>query len=340
MPQDRLDTILSVIMWTLVAAVITVAVLFAFNVYKVRRAEALATPALRLVENMKTQVRNNPNSAALRIRLGEALAAVGKYDAAVEQFENALKIEPDSVPAYLDLGLVAIAQEDYGAAERFLLRVVELTESDDMSNVNIMRDTALYNLGLVALENEEYEDAIAYFKNALRIRKDASDTYYYLAEAYLGLGETDAAKDQLLIALEFDPNYPEAHFLMGEIYLSEGDEAKASEEFRKAADLAPDVDIPIEALNGMGTAEERIARAKEAEEKGDIDAALVHVVVARNVDPENFEAAELHGKLLVLASDTKGALVAYREALDMAPDDDAADRIEAEIERLEKETGE
>ena len=335
--QDRLDTILSAIMWTLGAAVLIVAVVFAYNVYQVRLNEASATPALRLVENMKAQVRTNPNDAALRIRLGEALGAVGKYAEAVEQFENALKIEPDSVPAYLDLGLVAIAQEDFAAAERFLLRVVQLTDESEMANVDITREAALYNLGLVALERTDYEDAVAFFKNALRIRKDASDTYYNLAQAFAGLDEIEAAQQQLLIAFQFDPNYAEAHFLMGELYLAQDNEVKASEYFAKSAELAPDVDIPAEALAGMGTPEERIARARTAQEEGDMEVALINVSVARNVDSENFEAAELHGQLLVIVSDTKGALVVYREALEIAPED-AIERIEAEIERLEGAT--
>jgi len=336
-PRSTLDTVLNVFILVLLAGVIGLGAWFGYSVYQTRQAERLATPALRLVENMKAQVRENPNDANLRIRLGEALGAVGQYDAAVEQFENALKIEPENTAAYLDLGLVAIEQRDFGAANRFLLRVIELTEGSDFQNVDLLREYALYNLGLISLENGEYEDAVAFFRNALRVKKDASDTYYNLAQAYYGLDEVDAALEQLEIAIMFDPNYAQAHFLWGEILLEQGDEVEASNHFYAAVQAVPDADPPQEALASLGPAEDRIARARSAQQAGELEEALGQVRIARNVAPDNIEATVLHAELLVAVGDPKGAITAYEEALQIAPDEDKPG-IEEKIDRLKSES--
>jgi len=336
--RDTLDTVLSAVMWSLVVAVLVVGGWFGYSVYVVRQSEAAATPALRLVQELSVTVKERPNDAALRIRLGEALGAAGRYKEAIEQFENALRLEPDNAGAYLDLGLVAMLSEDYGAARRYLLRVVELTGDALYSGLDDRRELAFYNLGLLSLEDKEYEDAIGYFKAALRIRRDASDTYYHLALAFQALDEPDAAHQQLEIALSFDPNYAQAHFLMGELYLADGDEVNASYHFYRAAEIAPEADPPQEALASFGTPDERIARGEDLLSGGDVEAALLQALVARNLAPDSAQAAAFHGLVLIERTDYADAVEVLEEALKLAGDDDAA--IEAELERARGLAGE
>lgn len=336
-PRDRFDTALSIVLWTLVIGILALGGIFAYSVYADRQAAALATPALRLIDSLKDQVRANPNEVVLRVRLGEALAAAGKFDEAVEQFENALRIDENHTGAYLDLGIVALATEDHDAAERYLLRVVELTDDDDMAGVNERRELALYNLGLLSISSKDYEDALGYLKGATRIRRDASDSYYAMARAFRGLGELEAAQQELEIALAFDPNYAAAHFLMGQLYSEQDDEVNASYHYQKAAELAPDSDPAQEALAAFGTAEERIERGEAALEEGDIETALIEALVARNVEPANVTPVVFHGKVLVLRGDDAAAFEVYTEALELSPDDE---EIQDELDRLEALVGE
>ena len=114
---------------------------------------------------------------------------------------------------------------------------------------------AAYNLGRLAILDERYEDAVAQLKESLRIRRDASDTYYHLALAFKGLDETDAAIEQLELALAFDPNYAAAFYQLGTIYLLEGDDINASYALYQAVRLEPEAEVAIEALASLGEAE-------------------------------------------------------------------------------------
>jgi cytochrome c-type biogenesis protein CcmH/NrfG len=48
------------------------------------------------------------------------------------------------------------------------------------------------------------------------------------------------AEEQLLLVVDEDPKYVEAHFLLGSMYLSSGLKARALSKFKKVVELAPD----------------------------------------------------------------------------------------------------
>ena len=100
-------------------------------------------------------------------------------------------------------------------------------------------------------------------KGALRIRRDASDTYYHLARAYQGLEEYDAAIEQLEIAIAFDPNYAQAHFLMGRSTRIMEDEVNASYHFGSRLTRARCRSAGRGAA-AFGTSAERMARGEAA----------------------------------------------------------------------------
>ena len=72
-------------------------------------------------------------------------------------------------------------------------------------------------------------------------------------------------EEYLLYTLQFDPNMPEANYDYGMLLLAKKDMAGAAEHFRTSADAAPDVDKPQIELEKLGTSEERLAAADEAE---------------------------------------------------------------------------
>jgi tetratricopeptide (TPR) repeat protein len=327
-----LDNILTITVLVLLAAILALAIFFVLQVLADRRAEEDANPAMRVVRSIEDQVRQNPNDAVLRVRLGEALGAAGRFDQAVEQLNAALEIEPEHIGAYLDLGIIALETEDYPAAERYFLRVLELTEGTQYGNVDTRREVAAYNLGRLAILDERYEDAVAQLKESLRIRKDASDTYYHMALAFKGLEEYEAAVEQLELALAFDPNYAAAFYQLGTIHLLEGDEINASYALYEAVRLEPEAEVAIEALASMGEASEWHDRAQTALDEGRLDDALHDVLVARNLDPENVDTIVLHGDIVLAQGDTESALDIYGQALAAAPDDAA---IQEKIDALQ-----
>ncbi len=325
------DGILRIVIIVLVSAVIGLGALLGYSVWQGRQAELTATPAQRAIKDIEAVVRKSPNSAAARVRFGEALAAAGQLKPAAEQFQIAVKLDKNHTGAYLDLGIIAMENKEYGPAEKYFTKVVELTQATQFEAMNERREQALFHLGEIALSQRRYEDAAGYFKGALRIRKDASDTYYLLAQSLRGMGEDVAAVKQLNAALAFDPNYPEAHYLYGMILLDQGDKINAAIHLRKAADLAPEQDQPVDALKKLGTSKQAVedgrARLKAGQLKDAIDAALL----ATALDPENVDAVIFHAEVLKADGDTAGAQKVVKAALATLPDDTALKNMLAEL---------
>jgi tetratricopeptide (TPR) repeat protein len=334
--SNGLDTWLNVVLIVLLLAMVGGAGYFGYSVYQEKQREYASSAAGRVAVALASQVRKAPNDAILRVRLGEALGASGKYPEAIEQLNAALKINPKHTGALFDLGTIAMITKNYDQAKRYYTKVIDVTDAAQYTNVNPQREQAYYNLGLLALDGHKYPEAAGYFKASLRIRKDASDTYYRLAQALFGMGDKEGALQNLEIAVQFDPSFADAHYLMGRIYRDKKDDVNASFEFSRAAVLAPTAEEPKAALAQFGTAASWIQKARTAQTSGDIEKALVAVLVARNLDSKSLPAAKLHAEILVKRGDRKDALDVYRQALVLDPKDAAVKAKIAELEPIVK----
>jgi tetratricopeptide (TPR) repeat protein len=323
---------LNLVLALLVIAMLGAAAWFGYSVYRDKQSNIATTAAGRLAALLQEQVRTNPNDVVLRVRLGEALGGMGKYADATEQLNQALKIDPKHIGAHLDLGLVALAAKDPGSAESYFKKVLDLTEGGQYAALDQSRETALYNLGLLSMDKKQYADAAGFFKAALVIRKDSSDTYYQLAKALEGMGEIDGAIQQLEIGINFDPGFAEAHYFLGQLYKKKGDDVNASYEFVRAMELAPDGDPPREAVEAFGPASKWVAKARTDLAGGNLEGALTSVLVARNLDKKSFEAAKLHAEILLKRGALKDALDVYRQAAVL---DEKNAEVKAQIAALE-----
>jgi tetratricopeptide (TPR) repeat protein len=330
--QVGLNLWLNIALGVLLVGILGGAAYFGYSYYRDQQADLATTAGGRLAALLTAQVRKNPNDVILRVRLGEALGGMGKYADATEQLNAALKIEPKHIGAHLDLGLVALASNDPSVAESYFKKVVELTDGSQYAALNQSREVALYNLGLLAMEKKQYGDAAGYFKAALVVRKDASDTYYQLAKALQGMGEVDGAIQQLEIGLKFDPGFAEAHYFLGQLYKEKKDDVNASYQFVKAAELAPDGDPPREAVEAFGPASKWVEKSRASLAADNIEEALTSVLIARNLDQKSFDAAKLHAEILIKRGSIKDALDVYRQA---AAIDASNAEVKAQIAALE-----
>lgn len=333
--RDRLvDRTLTGVAVALLIAVLAVAGVFGYTYYQTTVLSRNALPGYRTVVQMEGYVRQEPNNAGLRVRLGEAYAAAGMYEDSVTQLKAAVKIDSKHTGAYLDMGIVALIQGDLASARKHFEKVKELTEGTEFSGLNQRREQAFFYLGQIDLKNGDYEEAVSNFKESLRMRRDASDTYYNLALAYIGLDELDGAIDNLLIALQFDPQYVDAQYELGKAYLTKGEKAAAASQFRAALNERPESDQLAEALAGLGPAEERFAAAKKAAAAGDDQTALSEASIGYAVDPANRTGALLFAGLLEEAGKPTSALNVYEALVTRDPADKSS---AAAVERLKKQ---
>ena len=95
---------------------------------------------------------------------------------AIEQFETALSIDPDSAAALNNLGLAYIHLGQNSKAVNYLNQALE--KSNPYADI-------FHNLGLAFLNLKKYYKALKYFQEALRINPNYLKAHYNLALVYL-----------------------------------------------------------------------------------------------------------------------------------------------------------
>jgi len=270
---------------------------FGYSIWYNTQQDFYSSASGRLIGVVQQAVRKSPNDISLRIRLGEAYAAANKYQPAVEEFNAASRIDPKSSGALLDLGQVAMLNNDNTTAEGYLKKLLMVTDGEQYAGFDQAREQGFYYLGQLKLDEKQYADAAGYFKGALGIRNDSSDTYYGLAKAYQALGDVDSAIEQLNFALQFDPGFAEAHYYLGQLYQSKHDDVNAAYQYKKAAELAPDADPPKQALDAYGTAASWVSKANAAAAANNLPQAIIDIEVARVLDNSNFSIAKRDAEL-------------------------------------------
>jgi Tfp pilus assembly protein PilF len=314
-----LDRAAPFVVWILVAALLVVGGLFGYQVYSNYNAERNSSPSMRALRGLEQLAQKNPNSAAVRVRLAEAYATAGLDDKAVENLQAAVKLDKKHSGAYLDLGLLAMRANQPQVAEAHFTKVLELTQGGQFAKIDPRQEQALFYLGQIRIGQKRWDEAVTYLKGALRIRKDSSDSYYFLARAYEGLGDNDNARKNLNIALTFDPNYAAAHHELGLVYVSQSNVPSAAVEFRRALEINAQGTQSADQLAKFGTAASWADRATKSLAAGKTRDADKQGLTAISIDPTYVAAQLLYGRILEKEGDKSTALDRYKHVQELDP---------------------
>ena len=168
-----------------------------------------------------------------------------------------------------------------------------------------------YNLGLFHLNEGNFALAIRHLNRCLSLNPK-----YYLAYNALGLtysmqGNLEKAMENFKKCLEINPDFPEAHNNLGIIYQQMGFLDKAKEEYLKAINYP---DYPHKELPYYNLALLSLTQDKP-------DQALKYVNSALKENNKYGMGYNLKGKILERLGNLEGAIINYREALKIVPDE-------------------
>lgn len=296
------------------ALILVVGAWLGWSVWSQNRQVEKATPVGRAISDLTAKIKKNPSDVALRMELAQVYTIAGRDSDAIGQYNQVLKVKKEYVSAITGLGFIASRQRDWKQAEEYWRRAIKLMDKQPNAQMSKTYETANFYLGTTLLEQKKYEDAVGYFKAALRVNRSASDTHYLLAHAYKGLEADDQYKEELELTLAFDPSLPEANQDYGQLLLAEGDEAGAAQHFRIAADRAPNREEPKEALASLGSFSDRMSKARRLVES-DPEKALIHARVAVALEPKNVAGLLLLGNLFEETGDKGAAADTYGKVL-------------------------
>ena len=107
-----------------------------------------------------------------------------------------------------------------------------------------------YRLGKLFLARNFFEEAVACFQNAIRLKPDYIRAYQQLAITYLKMEKPDDAVETCNTVLELHPDFPDILDLLAVVYTHMGLYEKAKDALQKAIQIKPDY---LESQFNLGT---------------------------------------------------------------------------------------
>ena len=175
-------------------------------------------------------LRLNPADAVAYYNRGLARYALSQYEAAIADYDSALRLNPAYAVAYYNRGLVRYALGQYAAA---------ITDYDSALRLNPAYADAYYNRGIVRHALGQHAAAIADYNAALRLNPAYADAYNNRGGARYALGQYAAAITDYDSALRLNPAYADAYYNRGIVRHALGQHAAAIADYNAALRLNP-----------------------------------------------------------------------------------------------------
>ena len=181
------------------------------------------------IQQYEQALQLDPDHTEARISLGAALAMQGQVTQAIQNYERALTLKPDSPAAHYNLGTALASQGKFSEAIQHLERAVQL--KPDYADAHV-------NLGNALGREGRTQEAIQHFESAALLRPRLAEIRVSLGNALGRDGKLSEAIQQFDQALKLKPNSAEAQCGWGSALAGQGKTNEATQHFQQALALA------------------------------------------------------------------------------------------------------
>jgi len=187
------------------------------------------------IEQYEEIIKLEPDSVDDYILLGRLYGRNNDLQKAESEFKTALKLEPESEEAVTALAFLYTSEGDSARAAEVLSKVPDSSRSAKLYSV----------LGYTYEQQKDYKKAIDAYRKAIALDRDNLDAIRGLAQNLMNDGQTDAALEQYKIIADANPEDPQTHLRMAEIYRKQGKFDLALDNLKAAQAVVPDsMEVP------------------------------------------------------------------------------------------------
>lgn len=185
------------------------------------------------IEYYQQAIKLNPDSEWTSIvchALGAIYAEIKEnFEAAEATFNAGMVLDPNNIDIQLSLGDLFMAQNDLDKA------IKTYCDAITTDPLNFM---AYAKAGLALWEKDYLEEAVVAFHKSIELNPDFEISQNNLGVVYLdGLGDPKESVDYFKNAININPNYTLAYFNLGRAYQAIGDKSLAAEYYQMTMDL-------------------------------------------------------------------------------------------------------
>ena len=294
--------------------------------------EVIATNRDPGIVNLDEAIRQHPDDADLYARRATMWYDKNNYDAAIDDYRQAVTLDSTNVEYYWDLADIYL---DYYRS-RLALRTLEQAATIAPDNLETQLRLAETRIIL-----KQYNAAIGSLNEAIRLDPRNPDAYLLLSDAFLAQQDTARAIKAAEEATEIDPDLTDAYLILGRLLFAKG-LPRADQYFDAAMAIDPADPVPIHAKADYLRDSDRLAEAIELYrgasradrqyvaghynaglllmELDSVTAARREFGLAIKNDPTHVRAYFFRGYAREISADPAGARSDYETALRFDPD--------------------
>jgi tetratricopeptide (TPR) repeat protein len=229
---------------------------------------------------------------------GNAYNSKGDYDRAIQDFSQAIRLDPKCAYAFNGLGNAYNGEADYDQAIQNYDRAIRLIANYGYAFNG--RGNAYHSKG-------DYDRAIQDYDQAIRFTPNYANAFNGRGNAYNSKGDYDRAIEDYDQAIRYNPNYAYAFNGRGNAHNHKGDYDRAIQDFDQAIHLNPNFAY---AFNGRGNS---------YNDKGNYDRAIQDYDQAVRLTPNYADAFFNRGNAYNHKGDYDRAIQDYDQAIRLNP---------------------
>jgi tetratricopeptide (TPR) repeat protein len=214
--------------------------------------------------------------------LSSALAELnkGRVLEAIEQFRQIVQSDPANGPAWFYLSSLYTELSEYGVAERYLQRAMQLGPKQGVH---------YRQLGLIRYRQKQWRSALGFFKQALEIGAGNNEAAVWrnIGDVQAELFDRDAALEAYETALGIQPHDAHTRLALGHFYLERSGTDQAILHLRAALEIDPSLRAAYPALG------------RAYRQAGDLPSAVTILNKALEADPADQESRYALGQVFL-----------------------------------------
>lgn len=185
------------------------------------------------VEEFKLELKANPKSFEGHLNLGRAYMELEQALPSLNEFEAALKLNPNDPDVYLGMAFLNNSSARYPYAVKYLEEYIKRAQNKGPGYALLSR---------ILLNMREYAKAVEAGKQAVQIMPNSASSWYILGQSYFyqpANQDWKAAADAYQHVIKFVPNWANAYFELGKALERLGRKDEAIANYKTAIQYAP-----------------------------------------------------------------------------------------------------
>ena len=226
-----------------------------------------ATEYAEAINEYTDAIEIDPEHSAAYNSRGFAYYEWGRYDKAIADYDKAIAIDPNYVSAYINRGNAHLANHrsfDSGVAN-YDRALADYEEAISLSPENAV---AYYNRGLAFQGKDDYARAIADYDRAIELAPDYTPAHDSRRRAYEQVEQYESALEDYDKAISIQPDSAYLIYGRGLVHLKLGNDAAARQDFLTALDMGFDKNLIGSALTNEPPSAKYRTHSPEAHEQG------------------------------------------------------------------------